>query len=166
MWRGVSRTWRWCGTGAWTRRCPSGSRRCSPSPPCCSSARPARCSTGQATYSIKQVQELGIKKNALHDAPQVRRHTLSNKSRKWNKLLLSIDCDCCSFAPKISSGKLAKNTVSRKYKITNKRHLVCTKELVRNASLWSQVSQSIKGCKRARHCGLIANRRSQADRDF
>ena len=34
------------------------------------------------------------------------------------------------------------NTISRNYKITKKR-LSCTKELVQNVSMWSQVSQSI-----------------------
>ena len=50
---------------------------------------------------------------------------------------LSVDRDCCAFT------KLAKNTFSRNYKSTNKRLLVCAKELVQNVSLWSQVLQSI-----------------------
>ena len=35
---------------------------------------------------------------------------------------VSTDCDCCAFAPNIF-GKLPKNTISRNYKITNKRLL-------------------------------------------
>ena len=50
---------------------------------------------------------------------------------------LSVDRDCCAFT------KLAKNTFSRNYKITNNRLLLCAKELVQNVSLRSQVSQSI-----------------------
>ena len=33
---------------------------------------------------------------------------------------ISTDSDCCTFAPKLFSG-LLKNTISRNYKITNKR---------------------------------------------
>ena len=63
--------------------------------------------------------------------------------------------DCCALAP-ILFGKLLKNSISRNYKITNKRLLLCAKELVQNVSLWSQVSQSM----------MVANERSQANWDF
>ena len=55
---------------------------------------------------------------------------------------ISTDCDCCAFASKFC-GQLPKNTISRNYKITNKRLLPCVKELVHNVSSWSRVSQSI-----------------------
>ena len=74
------------------------------------------------------------------------------------------DSECCAFPSKIF-GKLPKNTISKNYKITNKRPISCAKELVQNVS-WSHVSQSIVGWKRARHYGPIANRRSGAIRDF
>ena len=51
------------------------------------------------------------------------------------------DSDCCAFAPKIF-GQVTKNTISRNYKITNRRLLSWANELVQNVSLWSQVPQS------------------------
>ena len=50
---------------------------------------------------------------------------------------ISTDSDCCTFAPK-SFGKLPGNTISRNYKISNKRLLLCTEELLQNLPLWSQ----------------------------
>ena len=46
---------------------------------------------------------------------------------KTNKHSISTDSHCCAFAPKIV-GKLPKNTISRNYKITNKRLLSCAEE--------------------------------------
>ena len=60
---------------------------------------------------------------------------------------ISADSDYHAFAPKIC-GKLLENTIPE------------------NVSWWSQMSQSIMAVKRARHCGLLANGRSQANRDF
>ena len=72
----------------------------------------------------------------------------------------SSDSDCCAFVPTIC-GKLHKNSISRNYKITNKRLLVGMKVLMQKSSVAKHY-----GCKCMRHCGLIANGHGQADRDF
>ena len=52
------------------------------------------------------------------------------------------DSDYWAFVPK-TFGKLFKNTISRNYKIINRRLLSCVKELTQNVSFWSQAPQSI-----------------------
>ena len=66
--------------------------------------------------------------------------------------------------PKIL-GDLLKNATSRNYQITIKRLFSCAEELVQKIIIKSSVARHY-GCKRARHCGLIANGRSEVNRDF
>ena len=68
------------------------------------------------------------------------------------------DSDCRAFAAKMF-GKLPKNTISRSYKFTDMRRRSCAKELM-------QKSNVAKDLERARHCGLIADGRSQANREI
>ena len=77
---------------------------------------------------------------------------------------VSVGSDCCGFASKVYSKLPIKNTISRNHKIEIKTLLASAKKLVQNVSLYDYYS----GWKSARgiSCGLIANGRSQENRDF
>ena len=63
-------------------------------------------------------------------------------------------------------GKLPQKAISRNYKITSRRLVLCMKELMQHVSNEVKCCTALWCCKCVRHRGLIANRHGQADRDF